>query len=148
MTRRLMKPITCSPPSQPCSTNPSLLWALSSTANRVSVMAILLKPATVERWCPNRIHRSCISNDARCRRPAGAPTPAASRPGCSSAGIGPASCRGLGVLDLDRRSSLATPFLLGAPMKFLRVDDHYGILLVVSALMQASQQKHRNKHKC
>jgi len=33
-------------------------------------------------------------------------------------------------------------------MKFQRVDDHYGILLVVSALMQASQQKHRNKHKC
>jgi hypothetical protein len=29
-----------------------------------------------------------------------------------------ASCRSLGVLDLDRRSSVATPFLLGAPMKF------------------------------
>jgi hypothetical protein len=57
------------------------------------------------------------------------------------------SCRSLGVLDLDRRSSVATTFLLGAPMKFQRVDDHYRILLVVSALMQASQQKHRNKYK-
>ena len=59
-----------------------------------------------------------------------------------------ASCWGLGMLDLDCRSSVATPFLLGAPMKFQRVDDHYRILLVVSALVQASQQKHRNKHKC
>jgi len=110
-------------------------------------MAILLRPTTVDKMCPNRIRRSCIANDARCRA-AGAPTPAGPRPRCSSEGTG--RC----VLAGSRRARSGTrKQLCGAisarsagemPRGRRPLQDPSGR----EGLVQGRQQDHRNKHEC
>ena len=97
--------------------------------------------------CPNQIRRSCIANDARCRA-GGAPTRAAPRPRCSSAGID--RC----VLSGSRRIRSATKKQLCAAISARSAGemprgrrpsrDPSGR----KGLVQGRQQNHRNKHKC